>query len=54
MDKKTEKKDDWVPICRIAGAYDFDEKMGKYLDSQNTVELQQNPETKVIRAIVVK
>jgi hypothetical protein len=49
--KKAEEK--WNPICRIAGVYDYDEELKRYRQSQNTVELQQNSRTKVIRAIVI-
>lgn len=42
----------WVPILRV-NAYDFDEEAGKFLDSSQTVELQQDTASKRIRAIVI-
>ena len=50
--KKVPTMSKWVPILRVA-AYDFDEASGKFLDSSQIVELQQEAHSKKIKAVVV-
>lgn len=51
-DRDVRSEANWVPILRV-NAYDFDEEAGKFLDSSQTVELQQDTTSKKIRAIVI-
>jgi hypothetical protein len=52
--KKTTKKEaKWVPICKIASAYDFNEETGMYEQSMSPIELFQNDQTKEIVAKVI-
>lgn len=50
---KSKPKPKWVPICKIASAYDFDEEKGIYVESMNKVELQQEVHTKTIRTVKI-
>ena len=50
--KKRPTMSKWVPILRVP-AYDFDEATGKFLDSVQVVELQQEAHSKRIKAVVV-
>jgi len=51
---KSKPKPKWVPICKIGGAYDFDEKTGLYSESMNKIEIQQEIHSKVVRAVIIK
>lgn len=44
---------EWRPICRVSGAYDYDEDRKAWYDTMRTLEIRQNIKTGVVKAFVL-